>query len=290
MVCSMVKKGLIGAALGAGALFLVFGTHAPSYVKTAYHKVNAERQGRGSAAVRHRPGAGRDRQPRTGDPRQHREAGAGRGRRRAPRQGNRRHPDQHGRREEGPADACGRASRRASTGWPATARVAYTEDEVKADLARRYDAYNNVKEILEAKESTLKAKQSEIVAFRKQLETMMAQKKKLTTKLDKIEAKLQPDRGHPGHQRVPALTAAPCLVPRRRSPTWRSGSRSWQKSAEIEARYVETGVPVIVKPDSRCGQGDRHRVRSADPGDRFPRPGQEPLIQSVTESRDRPKR
>ena len=39
MVCSMVKKGLIGAALGAGALFLVFGTHAPSYVKTAFHKV-----------------------------------------------------------------------------------------------------------------------------------------------------------------------------------------------------------------------------------------------------------
>src|SRR6516225_3783781 len=39
MVCSMVKKGLIGAALGAGALFLVFGTHAPSYMKTAFHKV-----------------------------------------------------------------------------------------------------------------------------------------------------------------------------------------------------------------------------------------------------------
>ena len=39
MMCSMVKKGLLGAALGAGALFLVFGTSAPSYVKTAFHKV-----------------------------------------------------------------------------------------------------------------------------------------------------------------------------------------------------------------------------------------------------------
>src|SRR6202007_2020260 len=39
MVCSMVKKGLLGAALGAGALYLVFGTSAPSYVKTASHKV-----------------------------------------------------------------------------------------------------------------------------------------------------------------------------------------------------------------------------------------------------------
>ena len=39
MMCAMVKKGLVGAALGAGALFLVFGTSAPSYVKTAFHKV-----------------------------------------------------------------------------------------------------------------------------------------------------------------------------------------------------------------------------------------------------------
>ena len=39
MVCSMVKKSLLGAALGAGTLFLVFGTSAPSYVRTAYHKI-----------------------------------------------------------------------------------------------------------------------------------------------------------------------------------------------------------------------------------------------------------
>ena len=38
MVCSMVKKGVLGAVLGAGTLFLVFGTSAPSYVKTAFHK------------------------------------------------------------------------------------------------------------------------------------------------------------------------------------------------------------------------------------------------------------
>src|SRR5437764_10221280 len=39
MVCSIIKKGLLGAALSAGALYLVFGTSAPSYVKTAFHKV-----------------------------------------------------------------------------------------------------------------------------------------------------------------------------------------------------------------------------------------------------------
>jgi len=39
MMCAMVKKGLVGAALGTGAMFLVFGTSAPSYVRTAFHKV-----------------------------------------------------------------------------------------------------------------------------------------------------------------------------------------------------------------------------------------------------------
>src|SRR5262245_16667546 len=39
MVCSMVKKGLLGAALGAGTLFLVFGTSAPSYIKTAFCRI-----------------------------------------------------------------------------------------------------------------------------------------------------------------------------------------------------------------------------------------------------------
>ena len=38
MVCKLMKKGLIGAALGAGALGLLFGTAAPSYVQTAFHK------------------------------------------------------------------------------------------------------------------------------------------------------------------------------------------------------------------------------------------------------------
>src|SRR6185437_11718574 len=39
MGCSLIKKVLVGTALGAGALYLAFGTSAPSYVKTAFHKV-----------------------------------------------------------------------------------------------------------------------------------------------------------------------------------------------------------------------------------------------------------
>src|SRR3954468_22255053 len=39
MVCKLIKKGVVGTALGAGALYLAFGTSAPSYVRTAFHRV-----------------------------------------------------------------------------------------------------------------------------------------------------------------------------------------------------------------------------------------------------------
>ena len=33
MVCSMIKKAVLGAALSAGLLYFAFGTSAPSYVE-----------------------------------------------------------------------------------------------------------------------------------------------------------------------------------------------------------------------------------------------------------------
>ena len=39
MACKIMKKGLMGVGLGALALGLVFGTRAPSYVRTAFHKI-----------------------------------------------------------------------------------------------------------------------------------------------------------------------------------------------------------------------------------------------------------
>jgi len=39
MVCKMVKKGILGAALGTGVLALLFGTDAPSYMRTAFTNI-----------------------------------------------------------------------------------------------------------------------------------------------------------------------------------------------------------------------------------------------------------
>ena len=59
MVCSMVKKGVVGAALGAGALFLVFGTHAPELRPDGLPQGPAQRQGRGPAASSRSTGRGK---------------------------------------------------------------------------------------------------------------------------------------------------------------------------------------------------------------------------------------
>ncbi|HEX8202929.1 MAG TPA: hypothetical protein VF590_20810, partial [Isosphaeraceae bacterium] len=44
MVCRTVKKAVVGVGLGALALGLLFGTSAPSYVKTAFCRVRQSAQ------------------------------------------------------------------------------------------------------------------------------------------------------------------------------------------------------------------------------------------------------
>ena len=41
MGCSLIKKAVVGTALGAGALYLAFGTSAPGYVRTVVQKFRA---------------------------------------------------------------------------------------------------------------------------------------------------------------------------------------------------------------------------------------------------------
>jgi chromosome segregation ATPase len=242
----MVKKGMIGAALGAGALFLVFGTHAPSYVRTAYHTVkrnakeavplpfdidrareeiaslepairdNIEKLARAEVEVEHL-----DREIKAIRTNMDTEKTALLTLRESLKTGEYR--------------LAGHSS------------VAYTEDEVKADLARRYDSYNNVKKILEAKESTCKAKQSEIVAFRKQLESMMAQKKALSTKLDGIEAKLAQIQATQTSNEF-QLDGSALSRAKETVSDLEKRLEVMARKAEMEGRYAETGVPVLVNP------------------------------------------
>jgi chromosome segregation ATPase len=240
----MVKKGLIGAALGAGTLFLVFGTHAPSYVKTAFHKVKQN---------------AKDAVPLPFELDRAREEIA------ALEPAIRDNIEELARAEvtvenldkeiatirtnmDGEKKNLLTLREGLKTGEYRLAghsSVAYTEDEVKTALARRYDSFQTSKQILDSKVSTFKAKQSEIVAFRKQLETMMAQKKSLSTTLDKIQARMRQIEATQAANEFQidgsALSRAKQTV-----SDLEKRLEVMARAAELEGRYAEGGVPVSV--------------------------------------------
>jgi len=188
MVCSIVKKGLLGAALGAGTLFLVFGTAAPSYVKTAFHK------GRQIAKDAVNPQFDIDRaRNQIADLKpmieQNIEILA------------RAEVDaEHLEREVLTVQANLDAEKkvmlsmrdRLKTGdFRLAGHVADTADEVRADLAHRLEHFTYTSDLLKIKEAELKAKRKIIRAAHEQLETLRTQRTTLLAKLDGIEAKLR---------------------------------------------------------------------------------------------------
>jgi chromosome segregation ATPase len=188
MVCKMVKKGVIGAALTAGALYLAFGTHAPSYVRTAFHK------------VRH---TAKDSVPIQFDIERARDEIAAL----APAIDN--NKEELARAEVDVEDLQHQiATTRANLETEKTAMVAlrqslstgdlrlaghvnYTPEDIQGELAHRLDHYRNVNETLKEKETTLKARQSAVTAARQKLTEMARLKRTLATKLESIQARLQ---------------------------------------------------------------------------------------------------
>ncbi len=244
MTCSLIKKGLLGASLGAGALYVAFGTPAPSYVWTAVHRVrdnvksqvpvqfeidrareeiiglepairdNIENLARATVEVEHLD----------------REIVAIKG-------------------NLGSEKKILTALRESlNTGdFRLTGNVTYTADEVKGELKSRYDHYKQVGELLKDKEDTLKAKQKAVIAARQQLAQMSAAKQGLLTKLAGIEARLKMiqttketnefDFDDSSLARAKASVAA---LEKRLDVMART--------AEMEGKYSGSSIPVIVEP------------------------------------------
>jgi len=188
MVCSIVKKGLLGAALGAGTLFLVFGTAAPSYVKTAFHR------GRQIAKDAVDPQFDIDRaRNQIADLKPMIEKNIetlARAEVEA----------EHLEREiitvqanlDNEKKTMVAMRDRLETGdFRLTGHVADTKDEVRADLAQRLNHYKFTTDLLKTKSAELKAKQKIIKAAHEQLENLKSQKVQLLTKLANIEAQLR---------------------------------------------------------------------------------------------------
>jgi chromosome segregation ATPase len=244
MACSMIKKGLLGAALGAGALYLAFGTDACSYVRTAFHKVrdnvkhstpvpfeidrardqiaelepaikdNIENLARAQVEVEHldreiiaiRTNLGTEKKYMTA---------------------------LRGSLETGDFKLAG--------------TVTYTADEVKADLKNRWDHYKQVSDLLKDKEETLKAKQKAVVAARQQLQQMAAAKQALATKLASIEARLKMIQSTKESNEFSfddsALARAKASV-----ADLEKRLDVMARTAEMEGKYSDTGIPVIIEP------------------------------------------
>ncbi len=244
MGCSLVKKAVVGTALGAGALYLAFGTSAPSYVRTAFHKVrhsaknavpvqfdiDRAREEIAGLEPAIKEGIAQVAEARVEIKRLEREIVATRtnlATEKTVMKGLRNSLETGDYRLAGP--------------------VRYTEDEVKADLLRRLDSYKSGNRTLRDKEETLKAKMKSLSASEAQLKQMAEAKKSLASKVEGIEAKLRmietTRSNRDFHFDDSALARAKQSI-----ADLEHRLDVMTTEAEIEGRYSETGVPSGLEP------------------------------------------
>jgi chromosome segregation ATPase len=244
MACSMMKKGLLGATLGAGALYLAFGTSAPSYVRTAFHKV---RDGAKSAVgIQFQIDRARD-EIASLEPARHTNI------------------ENLARAEDdvktldseivairsnlGIEEKSLMTLRdKLNTGdLRLTGNVTYTADEVKDDIKTRLDNYKRTKELLKEKEETLKAKQKAVIAGARQLSQIEATKRALEIKLANIEARLKMIQATKDTNEFnfddSALARAKSSI-----ADLDKQLNIMARTAELEGKYSGSSIPVIIEP------------------------------------------
>jgi len=246
MVCSMVKKAVLGAALSAGALYMVFGTSAPSYVRTAFHNVrhNVKDKIPVQFDIDRARGEIANLEPAMKDnievlARAEVEV-------------------EHLDREIVAVQANLATEKKTllalreslETGdfrLAGHGHVNYTADAVKGELARRLDHYRGVTRILEEKEATIKAKQKTVIAARKQLTEMAATKKALLTKLEGIEAQLKMIEATKASNEFDFDGSALARAKQSVSDLEKR-LEVLARTAEMEGRFADAGIPVSLEP------------------------------------------
>lgn len=244
MACSMMKKGLVGLGLGAGALTLAFGTSAPSYFRTAV--LQARHGVRGAVPVQFEIDRARDLiaglEPSIRD---NIEVLA------------REEEDVESLRTEIVAhrENLGKAKAEmlvlrdgmASGDLRLTGSVSYTEAEIKGELQRRLEMFERSEQILKEKESSLKSKEKGVVAARQRLTGMMAQKQVLAAKVEEIEARLKAieasNTSNEFHFDDSSLSRAKQSV-----ADLDKRLKVMARVSEMEGRLGAPGVPVILEP------------------------------------------
>jgi phage shock protein A len=187
MVCKMMKKGVVGAALGAGILALAFGTSAPSYVKTAFHK--ARTSVKGSVPVEFEIDRARNEiaalKPAIDEAieavvkaefevgRLEKEIVA-----------TREELNREGQDLQALNDHLKKGDLHLTGG------AAYSEKDLKSLTAQKLDHYKLVKSTLANKQETLVIRQKNVTSARKGLDALKTAKRDLSTRLEGIQARL----------------------------------------------------------------------------------------------------
>jgi septal ring factor EnvC (AmiA/AmiB activator) len=240
MICSTIKKGVVGAGLGAMTLGLLFGTSAPSYVKTAFCRVRATAESR--VPIEYKIEEARQ-QVAALEPaiKQNIEALVRAeidvrdlDREIALTKAN---LEQEGREMAGLTDGLKNGR------FQLTGGSSYTADEVKADLASRLDQYKRTKEILVVKQATVKEKQQHVAAIRKVLHEMGSQKKALEAKIEGIETRLAQIRATQATNEY-TFDTTPLSKAKAAIAELDKKLEVMSRTAEYEGQYVEGGVSV----------------------------------------------
>jgi len=262
MICKVAKKGLIGAALGAAALGLVFGTAAPSYVKTSFHK--ARQSVKGSVPVEFEIERAKQEiaalEPAINNgieslaiamveaEQLEKEIVAIRG-----------ELNEEGRQLQA-------LNEHLKTGdLHLTGGVAYSEKEVKNDLARRMDHYKLVKNILGDKQETLKIRQKNVLSAREGLVAMQAAKRDLTARVEGIQARLNQINASRTSNEFNFDSSA---VGQAKKTVTELESKLEQMARidDLKGKYAERGVSITVEPGRDVSKEIEAEFNSAPKG------------------------
>ena len=244
MGCSLIKKAVVGTALGAGALYLAFGTSAPSYLSTAFHRVrhsaksavppqfeiDRAREEVASLEPAIKDGIAQYVQAQVEIETLGKEIAAMKAN------------------LEGEKTAILKLRSSLDTGdFRLASGITFTADEVKGEITRRYDSYKINGRLVESKEATLKAKQKTLLAAKEQLRQMAVTKKALLSKLDGIEARLkmiettQASRDFNFDDSALARAKSSVADLEKRLDVM-------ARIAEMEGKYSDGGIPTVVEP------------------------------------------
>jgi chromosome segregation ATPase len=245
MMCKTIKKGVVGAGLGALVLGVLFGTSAPHYVRTAVHKVRSNAQDR--VPIEWKIDEAKQ-QVAALVPAIHENievlarAEVEVDQLREEILVTKANLDLQGREMLALKDAMDNGRTQLTGG------ISYTGEEIRTDLERRLDQYRRGKEILDSKEETLKVKQGKVEAVRKVLAEMATQKKALETKIEGIESRLHQIEATQATNEY-SFDTTPLSQAKATVTELEKQLEVLARQAEYEGQYVEKGVTVTVEPD-----------------------------------------